>query len=66
MKLIISADDLGLTRHNTDTILEAADRGALTSVSVLVNGELFVEGAPDEVARDPRVRAVYLGEAFDG
>jgi ABC-type lipopolysaccharide export system ATPase subunit len=33
---------------------------------VLVNGELFVEGAPDEVARDPRVRAVYLGEAFDG
>jgi ABC-type branched-subunit amino acid transport system ATPase component len=22
-----------------------------------------VEGAPDEVARDPRVKAVYLGEA---
>jgi ABC-type lipopolysaccharide export system ATPase subunit len=27
---------------------------------------LFVEGPPDQVARDPRVRAVYLGEAFDG
>lgn len=37
--MIVSADDLGLTRHNTDTILEAADSGALTSVSVLANGE---------------------------
>jgi len=23
---------------------------------------LFVEGAPEEVAHDPRVKAVYLGE----
>jgi branched-chain amino acid transport system ATP-binding protein len=29
---------------------------------VLVNGAIFVEGPPDEVARDPRVKAVYLGE----
>ena len=27
-----------------------------------VNGALFVDGAPDDVARDPRVKAVYLGE----
>jgi branched-chain amino acid transport system ATP-binding protein len=34
---------------------------------VLVNGTLFVEGPPEEVAQDPRVKAVYLGEeAHDG
>ncbi|WP_204327558.1 hypothetical protein [Stenotrophomonas maltophilia] len=32
---------------------------------MLVNGALFVEGAPDAVAKDPRVKAVYLGEAAD-
>ncbi len=49
-----------LIEHDMDIIFSFADR-----ISVLVNGELFVEGSPDEVARDPRVRAVYLGEAFD-
>jgi branched-chain amino acid transport system ATP-binding protein len=44
-----------------DIVFTFADR-----ISVLVNGALFVEGTPDEVARDPRVKAVYLGEAFDG
>ena len=34
-------------------------------ISVLVNGSLFVDGAPEEVARDPRVKAVYLGEEAD-
>ncbi len=32
------------------------------SISVLVNGGLFMEGTPEEVANDPRVRKVYLGE----
>lgn len=32
------------------------------SISVLVNGGLFVEGSPQEIANDPRVRQVYLGE----
>src|ERR1700722_5145610 len=49
-----------LIEHDMDIIFSFADR-----ISVLVNGSLFVEGDPDEVARDPRVRAVYLGEAFD-
>jgi branched-chain amino acid transport system ATP-binding protein len=49
-----------LIEHDMDIIFSFADR-----ISVLVNGALFVEGEPDEVARDPRVRAVYLGEAFD-
>ena len=50
-----------LIEHDMDIIFSFADR-----ISVLVNGALFVEGDPDEVARDPRVKAVYLGEAFDG
>ncbi len=49
-----------LIEHDMDIVFSFADR-----ISVLVNGELFVEGTPDEVGRDPRVRAVYLGEAFD-
>jgi branched-chain amino acid transport system ATP-binding protein len=32
------------------------------TISVLVNGGLFVEGPAAEVARDERVRKVYLGE----
>jgi branched-chain amino acid transport system ATP-binding protein len=46
-----------LIEHDMDLVFSYADR-----ISVLVNGALFVEGAPDEVARDPRVKAVYLGE----
>jgi len=49
-----------LIEHDMDIIFSFADR-----ISVLVNGALFVEGEPDAVARDPRVKAVYLGEAFD-
>jgi branched-chain amino acid transport system ATP-binding protein len=50
-----------LIEHDMDIVFTFADR-----ISVLVNGELFVEGAPDDVARDPRVKAVYLGEALNG
>jgi branched-chain amino acid transport system ATP-binding protein len=50
-----------LIEHDMDIVFSFADR-----ISVLVNGELFVEGAPDDVARDPRVKAVYLGEDLDG
>ena len=49
-----------LIEHDMDIIFSFADR-----ISVMVNGSLFVEGEPDEVARDQRVKAVYLGEAFD-
>ena len=32
------------------------------SVTVLVDGAILTEGTPDEIARDPEVRTVYLGE----
>jgi ABC-type branched-subunit amino acid transport system ATPase component len=50
-----------LIEHDMDLVFSFADR-----ISVFVNGTLFMEGPPDEVARDPRVRAVYLGEADHG
>jgi ABC-type branched-subunit amino acid transport system ATPase component len=50
-----------LIEHDMDLVFSFADR-----ISVLVNGALLVEGKPDEVARDPQVKAVYLGETADG
>jgi len=35
-------------------------------ITVLVGGTVLVEGAPEAIARDPRVREVYLGEAQHG
>jgi branched-chain amino acid transport system ATP-binding protein len=49
-----------LIEHDMDLVFSFADR-----ISVLVAGAMFVEGPPDEVARDPRVKAVYLGEGAD-
>jgi ABC-type branched-subunit amino acid transport system ATPase component len=49
-----------LIEHDMDLVFSFADR-----ISVLVAGSLLVEGPPIEVARDPRVKAVYLGEGAD-
>jgi branched-chain amino acid transport system ATP-binding protein len=49
-----------LIEHDMDIVFGFADR-----ISVMVNGELFMEGTPEEVAADPRVKAVYLGEGTD-
>jgi len=49
-----------LIEHDMDLVFSFADR-----ISVLVNGALLVEGPPGEVARDARVKSVYLGEAAD-
>jgi branched-chain amino acid transport system ATP-binding protein len=32
-------------------------------IIVMVGGRILLEGAPDEIAADPRVREVYLGKA---
>ncbi|HZP78207.1 MAG TPA: ABC transporter ATP-binding protein [Pseudolabrys sp.] len=50
-----------LIEHDMDLVFSFADR-----ISVLVNGALFVEDTPEAVARDPRVKAVYLGEEAHG
>jgi ABC-type branched-subunit amino acid transport system ATPase component len=49
-----------LIEHDMDLVFSFADR-----ISVLVAGAMLVEGPPNEVARDPRVKAVYLGEGAD-
>jgi len=47
-----------LIEHDMDLVFRFAHR-----ISVLVNGMVFAEGAPAEMARDARVKAAYLGEA---
>jgi branched-chain amino acid transport system ATP-binding protein len=49
-----------LIEHDMDIVFSFADR-----ISVLVNGAVFTEGVPEKVARDPRVKAVYLGESLN-
>jgi branched-chain amino acid transport system ATP-binding protein len=50
-----------LIEHDMDLVFRFADR-----ISVLVNGALLAEAEPDAIARDPRVKEVYLGEAVSG
>jgi branched-chain amino acid transport system ATP-binding protein len=50
-----------LIEHDMDLVFTFATR-----ISVLVAGRLLCEGAPEEIANDPRVKAVYLGEDGHG
>jgi branched-chain amino acid transport system ATP-binding protein len=47
-----------IIEHDMDLVFRLARR-----ITVLVQGAVLVEGAPQEIAADPRVREVYLGEA---
>ena len=46
-----------LIEHDMDLVFSFATR-----MTVLVNGTVLTEGDPDEIAADPRVKEVYLGE----
>jgi branched-chain amino acid transport system ATP-binding protein len=50
-----------LIEHDMDLVFSFAER-----ITVMVNGALLTAGTVDEVSHDPRVRAVYLGEADHG
>jgi branched-chain amino acid transport system ATP-binding protein len=44
--------------HDMDVVFRFASR-----ILVMVGGRMLVDGTPDEIARDQRVREVYLGKA---
>jgi len=44
--------------HDMDVVFRFASR-----ILVMVGGRILVEGTPEEIARDERVREVYLGKA---
>ncbi|MFO1271031.1 MAG: ABC transporter ATP-binding protein [Rubrivivax sp.] len=46
-----------LIEHDMDLVFSFANR-----ITVLVNGAVLTEGTPAEIAKDPQVRSVYLGE----
>ncbi len=47
-----------LVEHDMDAVFALADR-----VSVLVYGRVLATGTPDDIRRNPDVRAAYLGDA---
>jgi branched-chain amino acid transport system ATP-binding protein len=47
--------------HDMGLVFRFADR-----ITVLVGGTVLTEGRPADIARDPRVREVYLGETQHG
>ena len=50
-----------LIEHDMDLVFRFARR-----ITVLVSGSILVEGPPEVISADPRVREVYLGEATHG
>ena len=50
-----------IIEHDMDLVFRLAKR-----ITVLVQGAILVEGTPAEIAADPRVREVYLGEHVPG
>ena len=47
--------------HDMDLVFRFAER-----ITVMVAGKVLTEGTPAEIAADPRVKEVYLGEAQHG
>jgi lipopolysaccharide export system ATP-binding protein len=57
----LKAKGIGLlmTDHNVQETLRITDRAY-----IIAEGRIFRKGTPDELAADPKVREVYLGENF--
>ncbi len=53
--------DIGvlITDHNVRETLQITDRAY-----IIADGNIIKDGSPSELATDPRVRDVYLGEDF--
>ena len=47
--------------HDMELVFRLASR-----IIVMVSGSILMEGTPDEIAADSRVRAVYLGGVQHG
>jgi lipopolysaccharide export system ATP-binding protein len=60
--LDLKRDGLGIlvTDHNVRETLSVTDRAYIISA-----GKIFRSGSPDQLAQDPEVRRVYLGESFN-
>jgi ABC-type branched-subunit amino acid transport system ATPase component len=56
-------DDIAvlIIEHDMELVFRFARR-----ITVLVQGSVLIEGTPAEIAADPRVREVYLGEGHHG
>jgi branched-chain amino acid transport system ATP-binding protein len=50
-----------LIEHDMDLVFSFARR-----ITVLVNGAVLTEGTPQQIAADPQVQAVYLGDSLTG
>ena len=49
-----------LIEHDMDLVFDFATR-----ITVLVNGAVLTEGTPAEIANDPQVKSVYLGQRYE-
>ncbi|GAA0797172.1 ABC transporter ATP-binding protein [Cupriavidus gilardii] len=50
-----------LIEHNMDIVMDISD-----TITVMQQGKVLMEGPPDSVRGDPRVRAAYLGNMITG
>lgn len=49
-----------MVEHNMNVVMNISDR-----ITVMHQGKILAEGAPRQIAADPTVQAVYLGELYD-
>lgn len=64
-QLIVTLRDEGyavvLVEHNMDIVMGVSD-----VITVMQSGKVLVEGRPDDIRNDPRVREAYLGNMLTG